>query len=222
MMGAMGLPEYETRPQGDPETVVRALLDRPPVAIRLLEAARGCVLDRGISRVTMSDVARRADVSRTTLYRHYPDVETVLRDLMTLDFGRAVLGASRKVLERPTERERLAGTLVEGCRAMRADDLFRKILDVDPEFLLPYVTARTGVSQRVVLTLLEAGVRRGQTEDGSIRDGDPVALAGLLLLQAHALTVSLGIVADDEEGERATLALADEAFEAQLRPTPGS
>lgn len=217
----MGLPEYETRPEGDPETVVRALLDRPPVAIRLLEAARGCVLDRGISRVTMSDVARRADVSRTTLYRHYPDVETVLRDLMTLDFGRAVLDASRRVLDRPTARERLSGTLVEGCRAMRSDELFRKILDVDPEFLLPYVTARTGVSQRVVLTLLEAGVRRGQDEDGTIRAGDPLTIARLLLVQAQALTISMGIVTDDDEGtERDILALADEAFEAQLRPLP--
>lgn len=215
----MALPEYETRPEGDPETVVRALLDRPPVAIRLLEAARGCVLDRGISRVTMSDVARRADVSRTTLYRHYPDVETVLRDLMTLDFGRAVLAASRRVVDRPTARHRLAGTLVEGCRALRSDELFRKILDVDPEFLLPYVTARTGVSQRVVLTLLEAGVRRGQDEDGTIRSGDPLTIARLLLVQAQALTVSMGIVTDDDDAtEQELLALADEAFEAQLRP----
>lgn len=217
----MAVPEYETRPEGDPESVVRALLDRPPVAIRLLEAARGCVLDRGISRVTMSDVARRADVSRTTLYRHYPDVETVLRDLMTLDFGRAVLEASRRVVDRPTARERLAGTLAEGCRAMRADDLFRKILDVDPEFLLPYVTARTGVSQRVMLTLLENGVRRGQEEDGSIRAGDPLSIAQLLMVQAQALAVSIGIVAEDDRAtEDALLALADEAFEAQLRPTP--
>jgi AcrR family transcriptional regulator len=214
-------PLYETRPEGDPETVVRALLDRPPVALRLLEAARGCVLDRGISRVTMSDVARRADVSRTTLYRHYPDVETVLRDLMTLDFGRAVLQASRTVQDRETARQRLAGTLVEGCRAMRGNDLFRKILDVDPEFLLPYVTARTGVSQRVTLTLLENGVRRGQDDDGSIRAGDPLAIAQLLLVQAQALAISLGIVADDDpEAERTLLALADEAFEAQLRPLP--
>lgn len=219
----MAVPEHDTRPEGDPESVVRALLDRPPVAVRLLEAARGCVLDRGISRVTMSDVARRADVSRTTLYRHYPDVETVLRDLMTLDFGRAVLDASRQVLDRPTARERLAGTLVEGCRAMRTDDLFRKILDVDPEFLLPYVTARTGVSQRVMLTLLENGVRRGQEEDGSIRAGDPLTIAQLLMVQAQALAVSIGIVAEDDQAtEDALLALADEAFEAQLRPVTGA
>jgi AcrR family transcriptional regulator len=203
---------------GDPEAAVQALLARPAVAVHLLEAARGCVLDRGISRVTMSDVARRADVSRTTLYRHYPDVETVLRDLMTLDFGRAVLDAHRSVDGRPTARARLAGTLVAGCRALRADDLFRKILDVDPEFFLPYVTARTGVSQRLVLTLLRAAVVEGQ-DDGSIRDGDPDALAQLLLLQAQALAISIGVVTSGP-AELDILELADEAFQAQLRPQP--
>ncbi|MEV4422444.1 helix-turn-helix domain-containing protein [Patulibacter sp. NPDC049589] len=218
----MATDEQTTRPEGDPESVVRALLDRPPVALRLLEAARGCVLDRGISRVTMSDVARRADVSRTTLYRHYPDVETVLRDLMTLDFGSAALEAVRSTGELPTARERLATTIVALARAMRRDQLFRKILDVDPEFLLPYVTARTGVSQRVMLTMLEAGVRRGQEGDGSIRAGDPQLLARMLFVQAQAFTISIGVVSDDPATEDAVMDLAGKAFDAQLRPLPGA
>jgi AcrR family transcriptional regulator len=209
--------EEQRQTDGDPEAIVGALLDRPPIALRLLEAARTCVLDRGISRVTMSDVARRADVSRTTLYRHYPDVETVLRDLVTLDFGRTVVAAGRAAERHDTARERLAATIVEGCRGMRRDDLFRKILDVDPEFLLPYVTARTGVSQRVMLTVLEAGVRRGQA-DGSIRAGDPVDLARILLVQAQALAVSIGVVSDDEDDEERLMVLAAESFDAQLRP----
>ncbi|WP_051472297.1 TetR/AcrR family transcriptional regulator [Patulibacter minatonensis] len=216
----MTIEEQHQAAGGDPEAIVRALLDRPPIALRLLEAARTCVLDRGISRVTMSDVARRADVSRTTLYRHYPDVETVLRDLVTLDFGRAVVAAGRAAEGLPSARERLAATIVAGCRGMRRDDLFRKILDVDPEFLLPYVTARTGVSQRVMLTVLEAGVRRGQ-DDGSIREGDPTDLARVLLVQAQALAVSIGVVSDDEDDEARLLLLAGEAFDAQLRPPAG-
>jgi AcrR family transcriptional regulator len=214
--------EAHTRLDDAPEAVVQALLDRPPVALRLLAAARTCALDRGISRVTMSDVARRADVSRTTLYRHYPDVETVLRDLVTLDFGRAVLEAKHAVDHLPTARERLAGTIVDGCRVLRRDALFRKILDVDPEFVLPYVTARTGVSQRVVLTLLAGGVEAGQA-DGSVRAGDPDALSRLLLLQVQSLVVSLGAVSDgDAAMEDAILEVAADMFEAQLRPVPAA
>ena len=211
-------PDVQTMDDGAPESVVQELLDRPPVALRLLEAARGCALDRGISRVTMSDVARRADVSRTTLYRHYPDVETVLRDLMTLDFGRVFLEASRGVDPKATARERLTGTLVDGCRALRRDELFRKIVDVDPEFLLPYVTARIGVSQRLVLTLMESGIAAGQA-DGSIRDGHVGTLSRFLLLQAQALTISLGIVTEaDGPTEDDVLTVARQAVDVQLRP----
>ena len=35
----------------------------------VLDAARACVLDVGVRRTTLSDVARRAGVSRMSLYR---------------------------------------------------------------------------------------------------------------------------------------------------------
>lgn len=197
---------------------IRGLLDRPPVAHRLLDAARVCVLDRGISRVTMSDVARLADVSRTTLYRHYPDVEAVLRDLMTLDFGTIVLQARADSLALGTARERTVVTIVEGARALRASELFRKIIDVDPEHVLPYLTARAGQSQQIVRALLEAAVGEGHA-DGSVRPGDPSLLARLLLIQAQALTVSIGTVtAGDQAVEEELMRLAADAIDAQLRP----
>lgn len=216
-----------TAAESDPPTSVFArrasaelqiLLDRPPVALRLLAAARSCALDRGIARVTMSDIARRADVSRTTLYRHYPDVEAVLRDLMTLDFGGALVDAGRRADGAPTARERLTGTLVDGCKALRRDTLFRKIIDVDPEYLLPYVTARAGASQRVVTRLFEIGIESGQ-EDGSIRSGDVGLLARMLLLQAQSVVFSIGIVSEgDEAYEDRLLAVMTELLDAQLRP----
>ncbi|MBF6621597.1 MAG: TetR/AcrR family transcriptional regulator [Patulibacter sp.] len=193
--------------------------ERSPVALRILVAARTCVLDRGISRVTMSDVARGADVSRTTLYRHYPDADAVLRDLMTVEFGAIVSDARGTAAPRATGRERLVETVVHGCRRTRDNPLFRKIVDVDPEFLLPYVTARSGQAQQLVGGLLAAGIRAGQ-DDGSIRAGDPERLARWLLLQVQALTVSIGTVsAGDAATEDALLTLAGEAFDAQLCPT---
>ncbi|MCK9247664.1 MAG: TetR/AcrR family transcriptional regulator [Solirubrobacteraceae bacterium] len=198
---------------------VATVLDRPAAALRLLDAARGCVLDRGVSRLTMSDVARRADVSRTTLYRHYPDVEAVLRDLMTHDFGGIALRCAEEAASLPSARERIVRTAIGCGRGLRADPLFRKVLDVDPEALLPYVTARPGVSQQMMLDLAEVAIREGQDE-GSVRAGDPALLARLLVLQVQALTVSAGVVtADDPRVEADLLDAAAVALDAQLRPT---
>jgi AcrR family transcriptional regulator len=201
-----------------PRRAVQALLDRPPVVQKLLDAARECVLDRGVSRVTMSDVARAADVSRTTLYRHYPDVEAVLRDLMTLDFGRVVLHAGAEAGHLKTGSARLSAMLVGGARGLRHHELFRKVLDVDPEYVLPYITARMGQSHYLIATLIEAAVVAGQA-DGSIREEDPGLLARLMLLQGQALVVSVGALSEgDQEYEVRLLELAQQAIDAQLRP----
>jgi hypothetical protein len=56
----------------------------------VLDAARTCVMAVGVRRTTFSDVARRAGVSRMTLYRRFPDLETLLSALMTREFGRLV------------------------------------------------------------------------------------------------------------------------------------
>src|SRR5919109_3205356 len=63
---------------------------------RLLDAARACVLAVGVRRTTLTDVARRAGVSRMTLYRRFPDLEGVLSAMMTREFGRLVAVAAAR------------------------------------------------------------------------------------------------------------------------------
>jgi AcrR family transcriptional regulator len=71
------------------------------IADLVLDAARACVLAVGVRRTTFSDVARRAGVSRMTLYRRYPDLEALLSALMTYEFG-AVVAAARSRAAAPT------------------------------------------------------------------------------------------------------------------------
>ncbi len=52
----------------------------------VLDAARDCVLAVGVRRTTLTDIARRAGVSRMTLYRRWPDVRTIVADLMTREW----------------------------------------------------------------------------------------------------------------------------------------
>src|SRR4051812_10972510 len=53
-----------------------------PVLDPLLAAARDCVMDVGLKRTTLADVARRAGVSRMTVYRQYGDLQTIVNKLL--------------------------------------------------------------------------------------------------------------------------------------------
>jgi AcrR family transcriptional regulator len=48
------------------------------IADRILAAAASCVIDFGVERVTLAEIARRAGVSRPTVYRRWPDTRSVL------------------------------------------------------------------------------------------------------------------------------------------------
>lgn len=143
----------------------------------------------GVRRTTFSDVARRAGVSRMTLYRRYPDLQSILAALITRDLGSIIERAVAQAAALPSARERLVDALVRGIEAISSDPLMLRILEVDPELLLPYVTDRIGETQRAVLAALERYIREGQ-RDGSIRQGDPVVMAACLELSARGLVFS--------------------------------
>ena len=67
----------------------------------LLDAARATILAVGWRRTTLTDVARRAGVSRMTLYRRWPDMQTLLAD-QARAFNAGTVGRVLPVLlERP-------------------------------------------------------------------------------------------------------------------------
>lgn len=154
----------------------------------LLDAARDSLLDVGFRRTTLTDVARRAGVSRMTLYRRFADVRSMVADLMTREFGALLAKATAGAAGATNERARLVASAVAGVRELWHDPLLARLLDLDPELPLPYVVARVGATQRFVEQNLRANVEAGQA-DGSIREGDPVVISRgvYLTLQSFAL-----------------------------------
>jgi AcrR family transcriptional regulator len=156
----------------------------------LLDAARACVLAVGVRRTTVTDVARRARVSRMTLYRRFPDLEGVLGALMTREFGRVVAQAAERAaaVEGATARERVVAMVVHGARSLAEDPLFVRLLDVDPELLLPYVTQRLGGMQKMAVA---AGAQALATPDGSVRtDVSPRVLSAAIELIARGFVLA--------------------------------
>ena len=147
---------------------------RPATDDAMLDAAREAILAVGWRRTTLTDVARRAGVSRMTLYRRWPDMQTLLGDLMTREWS--AMTPAVPAVEAPSGAARVAGGVAATVAALRANELFAKIVHVDPELLLPYLLDRRGRTQDSLLELLAAGIGEGQRA-GSVRAGDPVVLA---------------------------------------------
>jgi AcrR family transcriptional regulator len=160
---------------------------RPTGDDALLDAARAGILAVGWRRTTLTDVARRAGVSRMTIYRRWPDMQTLLADLMTREW--AVVVEDAALADTASGLQRLAGGVAATVRELRGNELFAKILEVDPELLLPYLLDRRGRTQDAILGLVEAVIVAGQA-DGSVRAGDPRLLARSLMLTAHGFALS--------------------------------
>jgi AcrR family transcriptional regulator len=169
-----------------------------------LDAARACILDVGWRRATLTEVARRAGVSRMTIYRTWPDMPSVLGDLMTREWGevvaQAVAAADESGGESATAADRIVAEVVGTIKALRENELFVRIVELDPHLLLPYLLDRRGRSQQAIAELTAGRIREGQA-DGSVRDGDPVAMARALLLAAHGFVLSAHTMVDHEVSE---------------------
>ena len=173
-----------------------------------LDAARESLLDLGWKRTTLTDVARRAGVSRMTIYRTWPDMPSLLGDLMTREWAAVVAAVEVEPEDAPASR-RISAASVAVVRGLRANEVFRRIVDVDPELLLPYLLVRRGRSQAQILDLLVTQIQAGQAA-GQIRPGKAAVLARTVLLAAHGVTLSAatmtgdGVGVDDLDAEFAT------------------
>jgi AcrR family transcriptional regulator len=160
----------------------------------LLDAARESILAVGWRRTTLTDVARRAGVSRMTIYRRWPDMRSLLADLLVREWDSVLAGTP--VSPSTEVSPATLGDAVTGVvAALRTNPLFARIVEVDPELLLPYLLQRRGRNQDHVLELLATAVRRGQ-EAGTVRPGDPVLLTRSLMLAAEGFLLSAPVMTD--------------------------
>jgi hypothetical protein len=118
-------------------------------------------------------------------------MSALLGDLMAREWAGLVQLAAPS---RANHLDRLVADVTGTVTALRGNELFTRIVELDPEMVLPYLLDRQGRSQELVLTLLEAGIEAGQ-QAGEIRDGDPTLLARTLVLALHGFTLSVQTMA---------------------------
>jgi AcrR family transcriptional regulator len=156
---------------------------------RILDAARAQVLLVGYSRTTLTDVAERAGLSRRTIYRLYSDVTSMLQALMWREFGPIIEWSAAEAATAVSAREQIVGNVIRGVELITTNDLFLRLLDVDPALLLPYMTHRPGRFQDAAIETIATQIGN-HGADGSIRDGDPEAMAHAIVLALRGYAFS--------------------------------
>jgi AcrR family transcriptional regulator len=167
----------------------RAARDRSRVEDAILDAARETVLDVGVRRATVSEVARRAGLSRMTVYRRHPDAATLLRAVMAREFEGVIARAEGEVAGVRPPRRRLVAATIGTAELLATHPVMVRVLELDPELLLPYLTVRVGRFQGLGRKILAERIAAGQRE-GWIRRGDPSRMAGAIELSLRGVVIA--------------------------------
>ena len=162
----------------------------PTIGDRILEAAAHCVMAFGVDRVTLAEIARRARVSRPTIYRRWPDTRSILAALLTS----RIVGVMDAVPSTGLGREAVVDRIVAVAERLRRDEVVMSVLRNAPDLAMVYIAERLGTSQQILLDMVAAEIKLAQ-EDGSVRDGDPRQLAAMCLLITQSTIQSGQIVA---------------------------
>ncbi|BDB41961.1 MULTISPECIES: TetR/AcrR family transcriptional regulator [Mycobacterium] len=171
---------------------------------RILAAAASCVVNYGADRVTLAEIARRAGVSRPTVYRRWPDTQSIMSTLLTNHIKAVMQDAPFD----GDDRQGLVKQVVAVTDRLRRDELIKSVMH--SELARVYLTERLGTSQQFLIDGLATRLELAQRH-GSVRDGDPRQLATMILLIAQSTIQSADIVKpildDDALAEQLTYTL---------------
>jgi AcrR family transcriptional regulator len=122
---------------------------------RILEATYACVGRYGIGKTTVDDVAREAKVSRATIYRYFPGgKDQLMSETIAWEMTRFFVRLAEHVADAPDFAHLLEEGLLFAHRSVEEHDVLQKVLETEPERLLPQLTVATHAILRAIAGFL--------------------------------------------------------------------
>ena len=151
--------------------------DTDVLAERILDGALEQFRDHGLSRTTMDDVARRAELSRVTIYRRFQNKNALIEAVLLRECRRCLDALDRAVAGFPGIQERTVEGYVFALRYARDHPLVGGLLRVEPQVILPFMTVHAEPALAAVRTFLAMHLRRARDagELASAADVEPIA-----------------------------------------------
>lgn len=161
MLPLMPTPTERTAPSPSPE-------------LAMLDAAREEFERYGIRRTNMDDIARRAGISRSTLYRRFPNKDALVEMLVLRDTAAFFAELDRVAADRDP-RSAVVECFTRGVRLTQEMPLVARILESEPELILGLTTRTDGApiaqaAAQVAVTLRRSGATMSDEDLGAVAE----------------------------------------------------
>jgi AcrR family transcriptional regulator len=180
--------------------------DEPELDIytkRILAACHEQLLEFGLRRTSVEDIAKRAGVNRITIYRRFGSRDGLATALMQQEVRRHARRLVSAFHQLADPRAWIVEGFVIAVQVTSNDPLLRRLLDSDPELVLELIDVGGAVAELAVHFCAEL-IERLQ-DDGVAQAGDASVLAEALvrLIRSVALQPTNRVPVDDEQALRA-------------------
>ena len=163
---------------------------------RVAAAALDEFAEHGIRRTSMEDIARRAGVSRMTVFRRFASKQRLIEIVIAREVHRGMQELDLLWEDAETLEDRLAAGFEFAGRYVRGHPLFDRLLRSEPEVLLPPLTLDGGpvleLYRSLIAHRLQAEVNAGRATTTDL-DGvaEVIARLAISLLLTRDGTITL-------------------------------
>ncbi|MFC8530270.1 TetR/AcrR family transcriptional regulator [Nocardia sp. NPDC057227] len=160
---------------------------------RVLDAALVAFLDFGIKRTSMVEVARRCGLSLATLYRRFASKSDLIQAVglrQARQFVEDVDAALQRQVDRDAGAEdQIVELFVVFLEGLRGNKLLDRLLQTEPEIVLPYLTVQGAPVIELGRDYLVEFIARLQRE-GKLPEYDPAPIAEMIARTALSLALT--------------------------------
>ncbi|GAA2620893.1 helix-turn-helix domain-containing protein [Actinomadura fulvescens] len=181
--------------------------DQDESRARILDAAYEQFCRMGIQRSTMDDVARRAGVSRITVYRRFATKDALVEQVVRREFRRYFDQFLVEIQQAATAADRVVLGFVSSLRAIRRNPLIGGLITTEPDLLVTSLIKDGGMTVATVRQFVAGQLRHEQRADNVPDDLDIDHVAELMVrVSASFLAIPSHLIDLDDDGQLAAVA----------------
>jgi AcrR family transcriptional regulator len=174
---------------------------------RVLDAAYDQFCRTGIQRSTMEDVARRAGVSRITVYRRFATKDVLVEHVVRREFRRYFDQFLVDIEQAATVADRVVLGFVSSLRAIRRNPLIGGLMAAEPTTVVSSMVSDGGRTLATVRTFVAGQLRREQRAGNVGADLDTDLVAEMMVrVSASFLAIPSQVVDLDDDEQLAGVA----------------